>query len=72
MPVTSKYLFNETILSRFSFCLRRKIDVTSVESGPMNDVSSTLLVPGVHCILTILLLFAQRFEKIQPIMLRGG
>ena len=46
-PVTLRYLYNETILSRFSFCLKRKVDVTSVVSGTVNDVSSTLLVPGV-------------------------
>ena len=49
-PVTSRYLYNETILSRFSFCLKRKVDVPSVVSGRMNDISSTLLV---SCVLKL-------------------
>ena len=46
-PVTPRYLCNETILSRFSFCRKRKVDVASVASSTVNDVSSTLLVSGV-------------------------
>ena len=46
-PVTFKYLYNEIILSRLSFCLSRSVDVVSMVSGSMNDVSPTLLVSGV-------------------------
>ena len=46
-PVTLKYLYNETILSRFSLCLNRSVDVVSVVSGTVNDVSSILPVFGV-------------------------
>ena len=47
-PVTPKYLYNETILSRFNLCLKPKVDVASVVAGSVNDVSaSILLVSGV-------------------------
>ena len=46
-PVTSRYLYNETILSRFNFCLRRKVDVASLAAGSVNHVlASILLVSG--------------------------
>ena len=32
-PVAPRYPYNETILSRFSFCLRRSVDVASEASG---------------------------------------
>ena len=47
LPVTPKYLYNETVLSHFSFHLSLSVNVASVESGTVNDVSSTLLVFGV-------------------------
>ena len=43
-PVTSKYLYNKTVSSRFGFCLNRKVDVASEASRTVNDVSSTLLL----------------------------
>ena len=45
----SRYLYNETILSRFSFCLKHKVDVASVVVVvSVNDVlASILLVSGV-------------------------
>ena len=48
-PVKPRYLYNETVLSCFSFCLSLSINVTSVVSGGIvNDVSgSILLVSGV-------------------------
>ena len=42
-PVTFKCLYNAVILSRFTFCLNCRVDVASVASGSMNDVSSTCL-----------------------------
>ena len=45
--VTFKCLYNAVILSSFTFCLNRKVDVASVVSGSVNDVSSTLLVFGI-------------------------
>ena len=47
-PVTFKCLYNAVILSRFTFCLNCRVDVASVASGFMNDVSSTCLYP-VYC-----------------------
>ena len=44
-PFASRYLYNNAILSCFSFCLKLKVDVVS--AGTVNDVSSTLLVSGV-------------------------
>ena len=35
-PITSRYLYNETILYRFSFCLSRSVDVASEASGTIN------------------------------------
>ena len=46
-PVRFKCLYNAVILSRFTFCLNCRVDVASVVSGSVNDVSSTLLVFGV-------------------------
>ena len=40
----SRYLCNETILSRFSFSLKPKIDVASVVVGSANDVSASILL----------------------------
>ena len=46
-PVTPRYLYNETFLSRFIYCLKRKFDFAPVAVGSVNDVSaSILLVPG--------------------------
>ena len=47
LPVTPRYLYNETVLSRFSFHFSLSVSVASAESGTVNDVSSTLLVFGV-------------------------
>ena len=47
LPVTFKCLYNAPSLSRFTFCFSRKVDVASVVSGSVNDVSSTLLASGV-------------------------
>ena len=47
LPVTVKCLYNAMSLSRFTFCLNRRVDVASVVSGTVNDVSSILLVFGV-------------------------
>ena len=47
LPVTFKCLYNAVSLSRFTFCLNRKVDVASVVSGTVNDVSPVLLVFGV-------------------------
>ena len=41
--VAPRYLYNGTILSRFSICFRREVEVASEASGTVNDVSSTLL-----------------------------
>ena len=38
LPVTFRCLYNVLILSRFTFCLNRSVDVVSVVSGSMNDV----------------------------------
>ena len=40
-------LYNAASLCRFTFCFNRKVDVASVVSASVNDVSSTLLVFGV-------------------------
>ena len=47
LPVTFKCLYNAVSLSRFVFCFNRRVDVASVVSGSVNDVSSTLFVFGV-------------------------
>ena len=52
--VTFKCLYNAVILSRFTFCLYCRVEVASVVSGSVNDVSSTLLVFGVIIIIFIL------------------
>ena len=44
LPVTPRYLYNETILSRFSFCLRRWGGVASVVAGAVNDASVSILL----------------------------
>ena len=46
LPVTFRCLYNAVSLSRFTFCLRCRVDVASAVSGSMNEVS-TLLVSGV-------------------------
>ena len=46
-PVTFKCLYNAVNLSCFTFCLNCRVDVASVVSGSMNDVSCVLLVFGV-------------------------
>ena len=45
--VTFKRLNNAVILSCFTFCLNCRVDVASVVSGSVNDVSATRLVFGV-------------------------
>ena len=47
LPVMFKCLYNAASLSRFTFYVSRKVDVASVVAGPINDVSSTVLVFGV-------------------------
>ena len=47
LPVKFRCLYNALSLSRFTFCLNRRIDVASVVLGAANDVSSILLVLGV-------------------------
>ena len=47
LNLTLKCLYNAASLSRFTLCFNRKVDVASVVSGYVNDVSSTLLVFGV-------------------------
>ena len=46
LPVTFKCLYNVASLSHFGFYCRCKVDVASVVSGSVNDVSSTLLAFG--------------------------
>ena len=46
--VIFKCLYNEMNLSRFNFCLNCKLDVSSVVSRSINDVSSSIqLISGV-------------------------
>ena len=47
LPVTFMCLHNAGNLPRFIFCLNCRVDVASVASGSVNDVSSTPLVSGV-------------------------
>ena len=46
-PVTFKCLYIAVSLSCFTICLNREVDVASVTSGPVNDVSFTLPVFGI-------------------------
>ena len=43
-PVTFKCLYNAVSLSHFTFCLNCKVDVASMISGSVNDLTSILPV----------------------------
>ena len=47
LPIMFKCLYNAASLPHFTFWFNDKVDVASVVSGSINDVSSTMLVFGV-------------------------